>query len=341
MQYKKIITCLVLSVLMVACTNGESLESAGFQPEEIQQLKDAGVEDEANACANKEALKTVLKGDFKSDKMNTYCNISEEITKYDGLDLMVTAGFDIEKIEQYLSIGYYRQENINRYITYDAKGKDVKDVITNVNIGLDQPYYENVDTIKDTDSIALLVNKYHKLPEHYVPKNLVETPSPCTIGKDYSCSTNNPQMVVQVVGEQFAQMVEAGEKEGIKLKSIASYRDYAYQLNLYTYWLGQSGIEYADAYYARAGQSEHNSGLAIDVTFENENFNEIENSVHYPWLLEHMASYGFILRYPKDKEDITGFGYESWHLRYVGEEIAKYIMEHNLTLDEYYAQLEV
>ena len=135
--------------------------------------------------------------------------------------------------------------------------------------------------------------------------------------------------------------MKAGEAEQIHIKAIASYRSFAYQKNLYDYYAQSQGTEYADKYYARPGQSEHNSALAVDVTINDENFNEIEKSEHYDWLLQHMAEYGFILRYPEDKVDVTGYQYESWHLRYVGKDVAKEIVKQGLTLDEYIARKDV
>ena len=107
---------------------------------------------------------------------------------------------------------------------------------------------------------------------------------------------------------------------------------------MYNYYANEEGLAYADAYYARPGQSEHNSGLAVDVMLDNIPFNEIESSSHYEYLLKHLAEYGFILRYPQDKVDITGYNYESWHLRYVGVEVANSLQASGLTLDEYIAR---
>ena len=135
--------------------------------------------------------------------------------------------------------------------------------------------------------------------------------------------------------------MNGGKEQGINIKAIASYRSYSYQKNLYDYYANTEGKEYADKYYARPGQSEHNSALAVDVTLNNENFNEIENSEDYDWLINNIANYGFILRYPKDKVEITGYQYESWHLRYVGVEAAQEMTKQNLTLDEYIARKEV
>ena len=162
----------------------------------------------------------------------------------------------------------------------------------------------------------------------------------CSSDLDFSCQSE-PQYLRKEVANAFSELVKAGKEKQINIKAIASYRSFAYQKNLYDYYEQSQGKEYADKYYARPGQSEHNSALAVDVTINNENFNEIENSEHYDWLLKHIADYGFILRYPEDKVDVTGYQYESWHLRYVGKDIAKEIVKQGLTLDEYIARKDV
>ena len=90
----------------------------------------------------------------------------------------------------------------------------------------------------------------------------------------------------------------------------------------------------ADTYSARAGTSEHQTGLATDVNSVSTSF---ENSSAFKWLEKNSYKYGFILRYPKGKEHITGYMYEPWHYRYVGSEVAKVIKEKNITYEEYYA----
>lgn len=80
----------------------------------------------------------------------------------------------------------------------------------------------------------------------------------------------------------------------------------------------------------------HNSGLCVDITFNGYNYNEIENYDGYEWILNNAHKYGFILRYPKDKVDVTRYGYESWHFRYVGKEAAKEIYDNDWTLEEYH-----
>ena len=247
------------------------------------------------------------------------------------------AGYQAERINEFLKLSYYQDKLTDRYIAYDDQKKSVEDVVTYVNIGLDQPYFTNMDTIQDTKNPLMLINKYHKLPDGYEPVDLTPTPNACVIGEDYSCQSE-PQYLVKEVAEAFEKLVEAGKQEGINIKAIASYRSFAYQKNLYDYYANTEGKDYADQYYARPGQSEHNSGLAVDVTLDNENFNEIEKSPHYQWLLDHINAYGFILRYEEDKVPVTGYNYESWHLRYVGKDAAEEITKQGLTLDEYIAR---
>lgn len=319
--------------MMMICVLGTGLLT-GCSSNGSAELKKYGISD-VSSCDNINAVKANADGLIK-DKGSVYCALSEDIQHVDQANAFVKAGYDAERINDFLSLPYYSGKLTSRYIAYDPRNGSVEDVVTKVNIGLDQPYFSNVDIVED-DSITMLVNKYHALPEGYQPKDLVETPSPCVIGEDYSCQSEK-QYLVKEVAESFAKLCEAAKEQGAVLKAIASYRSYDYQKNLYDYYAQSQGKEYADAYYARPGQSEHNTGLAVDVMLGDINFNVIETAPNYDWLLEHMADYGFILRYPEDKVDVTGYHYESWHLRYVGETVAKKLQESGLTLDEYLAR---
>lgn len=324
---KQFTMLLAAGFLLVGCSSNESKDT----------LKKYGIED-TKTCDNLEAVKQAG-DDLVKDKGSVYCAIDTD-QHLDQATAFVKKNYDAKRISEFLKLSYYREELTDRYIAYDDGKKNVQDVVTYVNIGLDQPYFTNVDIIKDTDNVLMLINKYHRLPDDYEPKNLVKTPNACVIGEDYSCQSE-PQYLRREVAYAFSDLVQAGKAEQINIKAIASYRSYAYQKNLYDYYAQSQGKDYADKYYARPGQSEHNSALAVDVTINNENFNEIESSQHYDWLLTHIADYGFILRYPEDKVDVTGYQYESWHLRYVGKDVAKDIVKQGLTLDEYIARKDV
>ena len=197
--------------------------------------------------------------------------------------------------------------------------------------------YENSVTVTDDSDITLLVNKSHALPEGYIPADLeVMEQYACIAGEDYSCQDVAYMELRSEALNAYYQWCQAAQEQGIQIRAIDAYRSYDYQAGLWNYNAGLYGTEYADQYYARPGQSEHNSGLAVDITFNGYNFNEIELYDGYEWILSSAHEYGFILRYPEEKQDITRYGYESWHFRYVGKDAAKIIYENNWTLEEYH-----
>ena len=132
-------------------------------------------------------------------------------------------------------------------------------------------------------------------------------------------------------------MFNDAKKENITLIINSSYRSYKEQEEVYNMYLTNKGEEYADKYAARPGHSEHQTGLAIDLTTYGANGETFDQTDAFKWLENNAYKYGFILRYPKDKENITGYNYESWHYRYVGVETATKLKEENITYDEYYA----
>ena len=129
--------------------------------------------------------------------------------------------------------------------------------------------------------------------------------------------------------------ISLDKDSGFHQDICAAYRtDYKYQNTLYNNYVLRDGKEAADSYSARAGYSEHQTGLATDINKVDTSFEKTEA---FKWLINNAYKYGFILRYPKDKEEITGYNYEPWHYRYVGKEAAKTITQENLTFEEYYA----
>ncbi len=153
-----------------------------------------------------------------------------------------------------------------------------------------------------------------------------ENPLPADFTVEAAAIDSEGHTVDTRVYNDLAAMIKAGEAEGLKFIFYTAYRSVAKQKELFE----------AGKTTAAPGTSEHNSGLAIDIgSAVSEDF---EGSKEEAWLLEHAHEYGFILRYPKGKEDITGFDYEPWHFRYVGKEQAKLIYESGLCLEEYLAQ---
>lgn len=120
--------------------------------------------------------------------------------------------------------------------------------------------------------------------------------------------------------------------KGIKLKIISGFRSYEYQEKIYNQYVKEYGEEKTNKFSARPGNSEHQTGFALDICEDSDKFINTKEEI---WLRKNAHKYGFIIRYPKGKEEITGYKYEPWHIRYVGKKHAKNIYENNLTLEEY------
>ena len=217
----------------------------------------------------------------------------------------------------------YIEEYYERYVSYKKKHKDYSDdkIITYVNIGLDNSFYTNMVDTDMSDGYLIICNKYHKLKSNYVP-DLV------------SLSGYGGGQMERTAAKYFKEMVNAAKKEGIKIYNVSGYRSYNTQKSLYNNYVNRDGKTKADTYSARAGTSEHQTGLATDVNSVSTSF---ENTSAFKWLSNNAYKYGFILRYPKGKEHITGYMYEPWHYRYIGKEVAKVIYEKKITYEEYYA----
>ena len=237
-----------------------------------------------------------------------------------------------EKLEQQLEkISYYKEENKKRYLAYQKENPDLstEDIVTYVNIGIDQPYYTNTKPSKNLNTNLILVNKYNYVTEDYVPENLEP------LNTTYARSG---MQLVKEAKEAFENMSQAAKEENMNIIAMSSYRSYDYQVNLYNNYVETDGQEAADTYSARAGYSEHQTGLAVDVYNQELPYTSFEETEEFNWMQENAYKYGFILRFPKDKVNITGYQYEAWHYRYVGKDIAEYIHNHNLTLEEYYVK---
>ena len=127
-------------------------------------------------------------------------------------------------------------------------------------------------------------------------------------------------------------------QRGYYINIRSGFRSFYDSKKIYSEYEYTKGKNYAEKYVAKPGVSEHNTGLAIDIviSLDEKNLKTDYESDEYFYLENIAYLYGFIIRYPKDKESITGYEYEPWHLRYVGKRLAKYLKKNNLTLEEYY-----
>ena len=137
----------------------------------------------------------------------------------------------------------------------------------------------------------------------------------------------------------FEQMATDAKALGFDLVAFSGFRSYEYQTTLYNNYVNRDGKEAADRYSARPGHSEHQTGLAFDIGEKSREdlwlTAEFGETPAGKWLADNAHKYGFILRYPEGKEDVTGFMYEAWHFRYLGVEKATEVKQTGLTLEEY------
>jgi zinc D-Ala-D-Ala carboxypeptidase len=185
---------------------------------------------------------------------------------------------------------------------------------------------------EDPDSVHVLVNKQNPLdPLDYAPNDLREVDAP----REFSEAPLRDE-----AAEAYEELQAAAADDGIDLWVTTAYRDFGFQQALYEQRFYEDGAAAADRVSARPGFSEHQTGLAVDVADLEDRecylracFGDSEQG---QWLSEHSAEFGFVIRYPEDAEEITGFQYEPWHLRYVGQETARDVFERDVTLEEYW-----
>jgi D-alanyl-D-alanine carboxypeptidase len=192
---------------------------------------------------------------------------------------------------------------------------------------------DGTKVVTNVNDTLVLVNKRRNLPSTYIPQNLVVPDVPFPFTEDLP-----KKQMQQVAATALEKLFAQAEQDNIPLFAQSGYRSYARQEAIFASNVNKMGEEEASRVSAHPGQSEHQTGLAMDVTSPAvgyqliERFGETEAGI---WLKEHAHEFGFIIRYPQGQEAITGYSYEPWHLRYVGKEHATNIHEQNVTLEEY------
>lgn len=197
---------------------------------------------------------------------------------------------------------YFRiraEKTVNDSVRYRSRWSDILQVGT--------PHIEVIDGITYVDGI-LIANKTYSLPSSYDPGLSPEAK------------------------KAFDKMAADALSDGLYLFIVSGYRSYSTQYSTYNYFVWERGTAAADRVSARPGHSEHQSGLAMDINTTSSAFEGTPEAI---WLEKNCWKYGFIIRYPKGKESITGYIYEPWHVRYLGKDIAKKVYDSGLTLEEY------
>ena len=241
---------------------------------------------------------------------------------------------DSSKAKQEIEKNTALEENTNQEEQTDSANAHLEKAPSNLteleSLGDGEYLTEKGYTIVIKDGIAridghLIVNKTYSIPESYQP---VDPEEAITGERCMNCLEKDVMSAFRLMKSDAASL-------GLNIYIASGYRGYAYQERLYNNYTAVSGIERADTYSARPGHSEHQTGLCFDLNSVDDSF---ANTKEGRWIQENAYLYGFIIRYPKGKERITGYQYESWHLRYVGKELAKNLYNNGewITLEEYY-----
>ncbi len=270
------------------------------------------LENETDAESETEEDTTIIEGDFEIEKI--------ELDKY---EVGIKAGeTDMPMVTMYPEDASNKGEiwkssdesvaTVNHYgkITGVKAGECIVTVTSEDNPNVKAEVKVKVSGEASLTYIngILIANKTYSLPESYSP------------GIDKTAET------------ALNKMISAAKDDGIHLFIKSGFRSYGTQKTLYNNYVARDGVAAADRYSARPGHSEHQTGLAFDLNSLEQSFGETKEG---KWLEEHCHEYGFIIRYPKDKEDVTGYMYEPWHVRYLGEDIAKDVYKSGKCLEEY------
>lgn len=315
----------------------EQLEAFGYLPDEILIIVDKVLESDYDVVLElgyDESLIDILEdSSFDENNFKTYIQyyMRNKDAEISDIIAVVNSGYDLldypvsSLLASLVLEKYYIQDNVARYLDYgNSHDSSAKEIISMVNAKADLEFYSvSFESNLETNNLVL-VNKFYYLAEDYVPDDLV------SLSGDYNKGTNNKLRSEAALA--FMEMCDAAKLDNIIIYNLSAYRSYDYQVNLYNKYVERDGDE-ADIYSARPGFSEHQTGLCLDLNLIDSSFEGTDEAL---WLQDNAYKYGFILRFPKGKEDITGYKYEPWHYRYVGKEAAKIIYEDDITLEEYY-----
>ena len=196
-------------------------------------------------------------------------------------------------------------------------------------LALMTPAQAMASTVYESDMI--LINKEHGLPKDYVPSDLTPVNVPFAQGV-----VESKKQMRADAAKALEEMFSAAMEDGIELLGISGYRSYYTQRNIYEHRLKEAGEEHVSRYNAKPGHSEHQTGLAMDVGCPGyvDLTERFARTDAYRWLTENAYRYGFIIRYTKGDEEETGYAFEPWHVRYVGDE-AEAVWKSGLTLEKY------
>lgn len=299
-------------------TLNAAFESDNYKEEYLKNYAKIAYQKQENIIKN---INTLLKKGYSNSDISIILahGTDEDVTEFAKRDR-------IKYLEEFYEYPYAKLKYYDRYLAYtDETGEDEKTTVIHVNLNMDKTMYDDAILVEEF-SYEMLVNKFHVLDDGFEPDDLVKVPDKYTDGEEYQANKTAVNALVQ--------MFEAAKVDGLEMVVNSAYRSYDDQVEIAEFYRKWYGDNYVNNYVARPGFSEHQTGLAFDIGSTSEKV--FADSSEYKWMQENAYKYGFIMRFYKKAETITGYKSEPWHYRYVGKEIATYIHEHNITYEEYY-----
>lgn len=258
---------------------------------------------------------------YKDETVDLLKDITVTDNSHDEVETSVSGDYDLSAAGEYAL----------SYVAKDASGNEATENFKLIVKEKENPTTEvpssGESQIVGTTSKGYTIEQINGL--YYIDGVLIAN-------KSYALpSSYNPGGLLDSFQDAFSVMQSAAANDGISLSVISGYRSYSRQNTIYNNYVSRDGKAKADTYSARAGHSEHQTGLAADINSLSQSF---KNTKEGQWLNEHCSEYGFIIRYPEGKESITGYIFEPWHIRYVGKELASALYNNGdwITLEEYF-----
>lgn len=258
---------------------------------------------------------------YKDETVDLLKDITVTDNSHDEVETSVSSDYDLSAAGEYAL----------SYVAKDASGNEATENFKLIVKEKENPATEvpssGESQIVGTTSKGYTIEQINGL--YYIDGVLIAN-------KSYALpSSYNPGGLLDSFQDAFSVMQSAAANDGISLSVISGYRSYSRQNTIYNNYVSRDGKAKADTYSARAGHSEHQTGLAADINSLSQSF---KNTKEGQWLNEHCSEYGFIIRYPEGKESITGYIFEPWHIRYVGKELASALYNNGdwITLEEYF-----
>lgn len=252
-------------------------------------------------------------------------------TKYDKemLDKLLGIKYN-ENIVGLMEEKYFIFSKLNDYLEYKEKykKKTYDEIIKTVNAEMHIDWLDNQKETDTSKNELMIVNRIYGLNEEYVPEDLVDVP----VKYAYAGKKLSDSVLQEVI-----KLIEEAKNYNYKFVVSDGYRSYSEQKKMYDSYVDSLGVSETDVFVARPGHSEHQSGLLLELKPYNKIISDVSTNEEYLWLRENAHKFGFIFRYDKEHEALTGFSSFTWKIRYVGVEAATKIYNEGICFEEYYA----